>query len=621
MAPAYRVQDKKLHRAAGDTEKHYERKSQVDPTLQKDFVRTKLDAARAILTELASRPNANRIKTGSAEDLVPKKPCYQLCRSTLHQLPATVKRPAYNPATVTPGILHIGTGNFALAHMASYVNDMLEHDQRWGIVATSIRSNKTISALRKQDGMYVLVVRENQNRSSSVLAPVVDTMFGPKDPRALISRMGEENIKMVTVTVTNKGYYLAEGGKLDVLHPDIIHDLAQPDRPKSIYGYLAAGLRLRAQTIKTPMTIMSLDNIEQNSSTMKKVFVEFLKLVDPELVSWVDDNVDFPVTLVDRITPEPTEAFRKDAHKEMGFDSTLTIGCESFRQLVVERGRFPETTPGWEKVGVQVVDSCAEYWQRKFYCLNAGHLIVATCGHRLGCKYIHDTMHKPTIARLLTKAQNEWCTFLSGKPAELKKYTECIRNRFSDASLNDTVRRVGARATSKISDRLLSSVERAMAATGNKTDVIRVPAFTMAVWLLNLSRTNESGVQFEADDAEYHKVHPIYTTAMGHLVACPKEATHLPMDATRGLLRSLASTLNEQRFNRLADVDAFVRTFSWSLFAIHRMGLEAAIETLLEATPALPASVKRVASTEAKREMWKKVHIGGKVKIVRELTV
>ncbi len=503
---------------------------------------------------------------------------YKLSLKSLDQLPNTVKHPPYDPASITPGILHIGTGNFALAHLASYVHDLLVHDQRWGIIATSIKSGKIIQALRKQSGMYVLVVREKQNKFASILAPVVETIYGAEDPKTLIARIAEVNVKMITVTVTNKGYYLAHGGKLNVLHPDIAHDLVEPNQPKSVYGYLAVGLNLRRCTVNKPMTIISLDNIEQNSSTMKTVFFEFLQLTNPDLITWVSDNVDFSTSLVDRITPEPTEAFRKDTHSEIGFESSLTIGCESFRQLVVERGRFENTMPSWNKVGVQVVECCAEYWQRKFYCLNAGHFIVAICGQRLDYDYIHETMCRPAIACLLTRAQKEWCTFLSGTPDELEKYCESIRIRFSDASLNDTVCLVAARGTSKISDRLLTSVERAMAANGN---IICIPAFTIAIWLLNLSRTNESGGKFKVDDDDFQKVLPVYESSANLLATTPKESTQLDLDSTRTILHSLASILSEQRFTRLAGVETFVRGFAWSLLVIYRTGLESAVVALL----------------------------------------
>lgn len=571
--------------------------------------------ARSILNDIAHK---NKIMPHKVSAVDGKHHNFRLSYETLHKLPATVQSLRYDPKSVTPGILHIGTGNFALAHLASYIHDVLATDPRWGIVAASIRSEKTISALRKQDGMYVLVVRENQNRTAQLMAPVVDTIYGPRDPKVLINKMADEKIKMVTVTITNKGYCLAQGGRLDASCSDIQHDIRHPERPKSIYGYLAAGLALRAKRTANPLTILSLDNIEQNSSTFKKVFIEYLTLTNqPALISYVEAKTDFLTTLVDRITPEPTDAFREESHSQIGFNSTLTIGCESFRQLVVEQGRFPSTTPNWSTVGVQVVPSCGQYWQRKFYCLNAGHLIVSQCGMRLGCKYIHEAMRKPAVARLLTRAQREWGLFLSGNANELDKYAEKIRTRFSDASLNDTVRRVGARATSKISDRLLSSVERALSATNNKT-TIRVPAFATALYLHNLSRNTEISTPFEAEDAQFNAVKPIYQSLMSYLSATPQQSTHLDLSQTRTLLNTLSTTLHEPRFAHLSTNESFVRTFAWSLLAIHRLGLEAAVAALLEEEGTMsPKIVKRVASTEPKRELWKKVHVGGKVKIVR----
>ncbi|KAI9091562.1 hypothetical protein DFS34DRAFT_635096 [Phlyctochytrium arcticum] len=579
--------------------------------------------------------NLTNVSHHSSPNKSTNKIPFKLTRATLSQIPAAATVPKYNPATITPGILHIGTGGFALAHLAAYVHDLLAIDPSWAIIATSIRSQTYLNALRPQDNLYVLVERENDAKKAHIMAPIADTIFGPANPRALYSRMADANIKMVTMTVTNKGYYLADGGHLDLAHPDIAHDLAHPSSPKSIYGYLAAGLAMRSTSTNTPLTIMSLDNIEQNSSTLRRTFLEFLAAAaaaaaaasaDSESTSklseWVAANVDFPTTLVDRITPEPTESFRSQAHAHLGFSSSLTIGCESFRQLVVERGRFHSTTTpaaAWAKVGVQVVDSCAEYWQRKFYCLNAGHMIVAACGQRLGCPTVHEAMDRPVVHQLLARAQQEYSTFINGSPSELETYAASIRKRFGDASLNDTVRRVGGRTTSKLSDRLLSAVDRALASS---QQLIRVPIFTLAIWLHNLGRENELSESFEADDGLYDKVAHLHSSTAALLASTPRTATHLDLSHTRSLLHSLSTTLGEDRFSRLASIDAFVKTFAWSILAIHRLGLERAASALLStsSTTTLPSSsptIKRVASTDPKRDLWKKVNVDGRTRILK----
>ncbi|KAI8996142.1 hypothetical protein BC832DRAFT_521247, partial [Gaertneriomyces semiglobifer] len=411
----------------------------------------------------------------------------------------SVVAPSYDPSKVTPSILHIGTGNFALAHLGSYIHDLLPLDNSWGIVAVSLRSQKTLNALRKQDNMYLLVERKDQQRVTKVMAPVVDTIFAPRDPQILVRRIADPSIRCITVTITNKGYYLAAAGtKLDLNHADIKHDLMNPDQPKTVYGYLAAGLHFRRQNGAGPLSVLSLDNIEQNSKTFHMGFLQFLDKVNPNLIPYVESQTAFLTTLVDRITPEPTDSFRTESHQQIGFSSTLTIGCESYRQLIIDAPPAHIPLPPLDKVGVKIVPNSGDYWQRKFYCLNAAHMVLATAGARMGAKYIHDTIRVPQLHRLIHRAQKEWCTFLATSPAEqaeLAQYTAQIRERFSDPALNDTVRRVGARATSKLSDRLLSAIDRAP-----QPSVMRVPTFTLAMYLHNLSRKTQRGNAFEADD-------------------------------------------------------------------------------------------------------------------------
>ncbi|KAJ3160305.1 hypothetical protein HDU88_007986 [Geranomyces variabilis] len=523
-------------------------------------------------------------------------------RDSLQELPVSVRRPKYTK--ISPGILHIGCSNFALAHLASYVHDLLAIDPRWGIVAASLKSRQNVDALRKQDGIYLLVERQGVKHQATAVAAVCDTIFAPDNPRAVIEQFGKPHIKMVTCTVTNKGYHLAGPGTLDFASEDISHDvrleaLDLDSRPRSLLGNLAAGLQFRRRTINKPMTILSLDNIERNTASLKSLLMQFLeKAGDSALMSWIERAVDFPATVVDRINPKPTESLITAVQDSTEVRSDLTIVCETFKQLVVERGRFESTTPSWEAVGVQVVDSCTKHWQQKFYQLNASHLIAALCGQRMGVETIHETICIPAVEKLITRAQLEWATFLVPRFDDQKAlhhmlaYTANVRPRFADPSLCDTNRRVAARASSKISERLLSSISLATSALPHMRAsrlTLHVPALATALYLHTLSRRDEKGGRFDADDPDYERVRPVHNVLLGHLATTPAPANSLSLHAAKDLLCQLGSILGKPSFAVLATSDsAFVQSFAWAAVAIHQKPLASAIMESLSFVPLPP---------------------------------
>ena len=274
-----------------------------------------------------TQPSAAHVVTGHTN------PAVHLARATLSQLGDHVVVPGYDPETVKEGIVHFGPGNFMKAHLASYINQVLENDPHWGIVVVS-RTAGSVSGLRKQDGLYALVEREGANRTVSVLAPIVRAIASQDDPADVINTIANPNTRMVTMTISNKGYYLVNTDNLDVENADVAHDLSGSDSPKTIYGFLAAALVKRRAESGKPIVIMSLDNVEQNGKTLKKAFLQFIERTHPDLLAWITDHVDFPVTLVDRITPESDDEFRTEARQLLGFESNVVVGTERFRQLV-----------------------------------------------------------------------------------------------------------------------------------------------------------------------------------------------------------------------------------------------------------------------------------------------
>jgi fructuronate reductase len=508
----------------------------------------------------------------------------QLVIERLAALPSHVKKPAYDPATLSLGIVHFGAGNFVLAHLGSYINDILNVDPTWGICAASIRTDGIISALRKQGNLYALIEREGDHRQASMMAPVVESIFAPEDPKRLVERVADARVRLVTFTVSNKGYFVTSPtSQLDVAHPDIVHDLALPDgaTPKSIYWYLVRGLEERRKSHGSPVTLLSLDNIPQNSRTLQNGLMQFVRKAGmEELAAWIEKNVAFPVSTVDRITPETSADVRRDASTILGFDSPVVVATEGFRQFVVERS--PHPMPPWDKAGVRVVKDCSLSWELKFFCLNGAHQVPAILGQRLGLRYIHEATRNKKIAQVLKLAHAEYGSVIPIHAGKVHLYGGKIRRRFADSALADTIERVGARATSKVSERLLACVERGLAASGH---VLIAPTIVTACWLLNLGGEDEFGQSISLNDPDAPKLLDLHEEVHNWVRCVGAAGASQESIATAPLASALArigQAVGDDRFVRLSKVDCFIRELAWALVQIHTLGLEHAITALLE---------------------------------------
>lgn len=504
-------------------------------------------------------------------------------------LPSHVKPAGYDRSNVNAGIVHIGPGGFWSAHMAAYVHDYMAQsgDLNWGFVVASLRSPGTITALRAADHRFVLVEREEQERQASVLTPVVASIFAPENPVALVDYIADAGIKIVSMTITNKGYYCADAaGNLDASHHDIVHDLdftienrAGNDAPKTVYWYLKAGIEKRmvealVSGVARPLTVLSLDNVPQNSKSLKTAFIQYVEASadnSADIIAWVEENVDFLTTLVDRITPEVNHQFRKDMEEYLGFDAGVVVGTEMFRQLVVEQGRFQ--MPTWESVGVEVVGDIGSYWELKFLGLNAAHQVPAMVGPRLGATLIHEACLIPEIGSLLELFHSELGVILGDDLMGV--YGPKIQKRFKDSAPMDTILRVGARGTSKASERIAYAVERALVITEGEK-VLLAPTFVFACWLLNLGNTDEFGNTFTQSDVEQPKLTGIHQEVLAWTRSEARD-THVLAHH----LRSIGEVVRDDRFVVMAGKTAFLTELAWALTELTTVGTKAAINNLL----------------------------------------
>lgn len=264
-------------------------------------------------------------------------------------MPNEVERPRYARDDLTPGIVHIGVGNFHRAHMARYLHDLFQtgKDHDWAVIGAGVRSSD--AAIRKdlaaQDWMTTLVEMEPRGDHAVITGVMVDFVDVAKDNGPLIRAMSNPAIRIVSMTVTEGGYYIDPAtGRFDPEHPDMSHDAQAPDRPRSAFGAILAALRQRREAGNPPFTVMSCDNLPENGRLTKATITGLAALSDPEFAAWVAETVAFPNSMVDRITPATSDRERALVREHYGIEDSRPVACESYRQWVLE-DTFPAGRP------------------------------------------------------------------------------------------------------------------------------------------------------------------------------------------------------------------------------------------------------------------------------------
>ena len=371
----------------------------------------------------------------------------KLSNATLPSLPAAVARPSYDRAKLTPGIVHIGCGNFHRAHMAVYLDDLfgmgLGHD--WAILGAGVREGdaKMRAALEGQDWLTTVIELEPGAHSARVTGAMTGFLPVQAGNAALIAAMSDAAIRIVSLTVTEGGYYIdPKTGTFSPDHPDIRKDAANPGAPDTAFGAIIAALKARKAAGVQPFTVMCCDNVPHNGHVTRDAVVGLCRLSDPALADWIAANVAFPNSMVDRITPATGDRERAMA-RSMGVDDAWPVTCEPFRQWVVE-DNFPAGRPALEKVGVTFTPHVDKFETMKIRILNGGHAIIAYPGGLLDIELVHDAMEHPVIRAFLDAVETrEILPILPPVPGQnLGDYKNLIVDRFSNPDVADTVRRL-----------------------------------------------------------------------------------------------------------------------------------------------------------------------------------
>ena len=370
----------------------------------------------------------------------------KLNNQALGKLSANVSVPGYDRSAITPGIVHIGVGNFHRAHQAVYMDKLfnLGLDFDWGIVGAGIKSyDETMrNRLYEQDWLSTVVELDPKQDKARVCAAMID--FVDIDPLLLIEQLCKPEIRIVSLTITEGGYFRDESsGKFHANHPEIVHDSQNPDAPETVFGVLLAALEKRRGSMLPPFTIMSCDNLPGNGHVTQQAVVGLAQLISQEMADWVAAEVSFPNGMVDCITPATGDRERALISEEFGIEDASPVVCEPFRQWVLE-DKFPQGRPALEKVGVEFVDDVAPYELMKLRLLNGGHAALSYPAALLGIEYVHDAMQNELVSGFMSKLiQQEVIPIVPAVAGmDFNQYFAKACERFSNPKIADTIARL-----------------------------------------------------------------------------------------------------------------------------------------------------------------------------------
>jgi len=433
----------------------------------------------------------------------------------------------------------------------------------WGICGVGVmpEDQRMKEVLDAQDGLYTLVIKHSDGTyEPRVIGSIVAYLFAPDDPEAVIEQMAAPATRIVSLTVTEGGYNINDiTGEFDITNADVRHDLEPGAAPRTTFGLITEALRRRREQGIAPFTVMSCDNLQGNGQLARRVFATFARLRSPELGDWVEREVRFPNSMVDRITPVTTDADRAEVRERFGIEDRWPVVCEPFTQWVLEDA-FTDGRPSYDEVGVQLVDNVEPYELMKLRLLNASHQAMCYFGYLAGYRLVHEAAQDPLFqAFLLGYMDCEATPTLPPVPGvDLDGYKHTLIERFSNPEVRDTIARLCAQSSDRIPKWLLPVVREQLAAGGE----IRRSAAVVASWARYAEGTDEQGEPIEIVD---------------------RLRDTLIRSARRQYDDPDAFIANRDLFGDLADDKRFVTAYQSALTSLHTRGARATLESLVGA--------------------------------------
>ena len=434
-----------------------------------------------------------------------------LSDDALPALAGRLELPGYDRSALRTGIVHVGVGNFHRAHQAVYLDQLLAAGgaSDWAICGLGLRPGdaRMRDALAAQDGLYTLLTKDPDGTvDGRVVGSITDYVLAPDDPEAAVARLAHPDTRIVSLTITEGGYNVVEAtGEFDANNPDVRHELAHPDQPRTVYGYLASALRRRREAGTPPFTVMSCDNVQHNGDLARRMLLAFARLRDEDLAAYIEREVAFPNTMVDRITPVTAEADVRYVEQTYGVRDAWPVPCEPFLQWVVE-DRFPAGRPDLETVGVRFVGDVKPYEEMKLRLLNAGHSVVGLPGAVHGYDTIDACLADPVFADFLAGFLKEEAAPPLGEVAgvDVGEYRRSVVRRFGNPAVRDGVARICSFSSDKLPKFLLPTIRANLAAGGS----VDRSALVLAAWCYYSDRrTNRDGEPLEIQDPMAEALH------------------------------------------------------------------------------------------------------------------
>jgi mannitol 2-dehydrogenase len=489
-----------------------------------------------------------------------KQMAKKLSLETLDDIGSNVTKPSYKREDLSAGIIHVGIGNFHRAHQATYLHKLFEagHDHDWALVGAGVKhfDEAMRARLEPQDWLTTIVELDTTGFSASVIGSMID--FIEIDPQALINAMAKPEIRIVSLTVTEGGYFIdAITGGFDANHPEIVFDRENPETPKTVFGIIIAALVKRKALGIAPFTLMSCDNLPENGHVTRNSVLGLAAGKAGHIHDWIAENVAFPNSMVDCITPATGDRERAIVREKFGIEDAAPVVCEPFHQWVLE-DKFTNGRPSLEKVGVQFVEDVAAYELMKLRILNGGHAAIAYPAGLLDIHYVHDAMSDPLVAGFLNKLEHD--EIIPAVPEipgiSRDKYFKKIVERFSNEAVGDTIPRLCFDGSNRQTKFILPIVEDRLA-SGNSVEGLGLEC---ALWCRYCYGTSDSGAIISPNDPDWDRL-----TAQAKL-AKDDPLRWLEMDDIYGPL-----SINE----------TFQVAFARSLKALWRHGVAATLKTYI----------------------------------------
>ena len=447
----------------------------------------------------------------------------RLTPSILSTLDDSILTPQYDRSKVQPGIVHIGVGGFHRAHQAYYMNQLFNKNQvsDWGIVGVGLmdRDRQMYEALNKQEGLYTLVTQHPDGKVDSEIIGSIQNMYlATETPAEVIDLLASDSTKIISLTITEGGYnFNPNTGDFIIDKPEIKHDIENPETPQTVFGYLAASFAKRLKAGAKGVTVLSCDNVQHNGDMAKKGVIAFAKAQNPELASWVEENVSFPNSMVDRITPVTTDETRDFVTEKFDIIDEVPVNCEPFIQWVIE-DNFINGRPKLEDVGAQFVPDVAPYEHMKLRLLNAGHSVVGITGAVHGFQTIDECVQDPIIAKFLRAYLDaEASPMLEPvKGIEVGDYIDTLIERFGNPNIKDSVSRICSESSAKLPKFLIPTILENLKEDGP----IELGTFLLASWCYyNDKQKSKKGEALEIIDEMEDTLHQHATKTEGNPLA------------------------------------------------------------------------------------------------------